>query len=248
MIARIFSIEILISVAFWAVAASALGAILAMTHFYRKLKILIKLWFILESKIKVSTDSSTNGRDPHDGPESNVEAIATVEKEDVRKIRDITGVQALLTMLRFIAALTASIALPYSVAIEQGYLDGTDTSFSVANSEVPIYIALASVITAIASTFLFLVVEYHIRYNLPPMLGPFVCECFHDEIQTMYNKFSANTNSNSKKEKDEADHETYEYIAREFLHEYRFDTVFAADRFGMILQYIQGGMETCAGD
>jgi hypothetical protein len=39
------------------------------------------------------------------------------------------------------------------------------------------------------------------------------------------------------------DRENWEYVAREFLHKYRFDTVFAADRFGTIFQYIQAGME-----
>jgi hypothetical protein len=38
--------------------------------------------------------------------------------------------------------------------------------------------------------------------------------------------------------------ETWEYVAREFLHRYRFDAVFAADRFGSILQYIQAGMDS----
>jgi hypothetical protein len=36
---------------------------------------------------------------------------------------------------------------------------------------------------------------------------------------------------------------SWEYTARMFLHQYRFDAVFAADRFGSILQYIQSGME-----
>lgn len=31
-------------------------------------------------------------------------------------------------------------------------------------------------------------------------------------------------------------------MAREFLHKYRFDIVFAADRFGSILQYLQCSM------
>mmetsp|Transcript_42374 Transcript_42374/g.47161 ORF Transcript_42374/g.47161 Transcript_42374/m.47161 type:complete len:82 (-) Transcript_42374:141-386(-) len=36
---------------------------------------------------------------------------------------------------------------------------------------------------------------------------------------------------------------TWEYVAREFLHKYRFDMVFSADRFGSILQYLQSGMK-----
>ena len=38
------------------------------------------------------------------------------------------------------------------------------------------------------------------------------------------------------------DHTLWEYTARQFFHNYRFDTVFAADRFRQILQTIQGGL------
>ena len=38
----------------------------------------------------------------------------------------------------------------------------------------------------------------------------------------------------------------WEYVARSFLHNYRFDTVFAADRFGNFFQYIQSGLLKCA--
>ena len=37
------------------------------------------------------------------------------------------------------------------------------------------------------------------------------------------------------------DKDIWEYTAREFVHKYRFDTVFGADRFGTIVQYIQSG-------
>mmetsp|Transcript_22509 Transcript_22509/g.46731 ORF Transcript_22509/g.46731 Transcript_22509/m.46731 type:complete len:97 (+) Transcript_22509:434-724(+) len=37
------------------------------------------------------------------------------------------------------------------------------------------------------------------------------------------------------------DRETWEYVAREFVHRYRFDTVFQADRFGNIYHFIQSG-------
>lgn len=40
------------------------------------------------------------------------------------------------------------------------------------------------------------------------------------------------------------DKDAWEYTARQFLHEYRFDTVFAADRFGTILQSVQSGNVT----
>ena len=37
------------------------------------------------------------------------------------------------------------------------------------------------------------------------------------------------------------DKDAWEYTARQFLNEYRFDTVFAADRFGTIFQHVQSG-------
>jgi hypothetical protein len=41
--------------------------------------------------------------------------------------------------------------------------------------------------------------------------------------------------------KQKVEKDVWEYTAREFLHKYRFDTVFAADRFGTIVQHIQSG-------
>jgi hypothetical protein len=72
-------------------------------------------------------------------------------------------------------------------------------------------------------------------------LGPFVCELFREEIESIYD--SVKTPLNDDITKQVQDRENWEYTARDFLHRYRFDTVFAADRFGQILQYIQGGMD-----
>jgi hypothetical protein len=87
----------------------------------------------------------------------------------------------------------------------------------------------------------FFIVEFVVRYNLSPKLGEFVCESFRDEIEAMFRVLSLPINDIDTKQVQER--ETWEYMAREFLHRYRFDTVFAADRFGSILQYIQAGMD-----
>ena len=84
-------------------------------------------------------------------------------------------------------------------------------------------------------------VEYVTRYTLSPKLGEFVCEAFREEIEHIYAATSVPLNDIDAKQIQER--EAWEYTAREFLHKYRFDTVFAADRFGAIMQYIQGGME-----
>ena len=92
------------------------------------------------------------------------------------------------------------------------------------------------------ATLFFFVVEYGVRYNLSPTLPVSVVESFRDELNTLYWEFRQPWNDIQTKQVQERT--TWEYVAREFLHVYRFDTVFAADRFGAILQYIQSGMET----
>jgi len=213
-IARIFSIDRLEMFAFWALAASALGAILATSHFVRKLKILLGLWTILGSKVR--------------------QANTVDDKDDIRMVRSVTATQLWLTVLRLVSASTAAIALPWAVA-EQGF-DSIGTP-----ADLPFYVALVSLAAAIASTFFFFVVEYRIRYALTPTLGPFVCESFRDEIKSIHEVMTLPPNNIAPSEVQER--EAWEYTAREFLHAYRFDTVFASERYGSILQYIQGGLE-----
>jgi hypothetical protein len=76
---------------------------------------------------------------------------------------------------------------------------------------------------------------------LSPRLGECICEAFREEIENMYKVLDFPINDIQTKQVQER--ETWEYVAREFLHKYRFDAVFAADRFGSILQYIQSGMD-----
>lgn len=132
------------------------------------------------------------------------------------------------------AAYGAAVALPWSVAVNE-FPDRAD-----AYPEAPFWIALGSVCSALLATVLFFAIEYRVRYDLTPRLGEFVCEAFRDEIELMYQVLEKPTNDIETKQQQEK--ETWEYVAREFLHKYRFDTVFAADRFGSILQYIQSGM------
>lgn len=64
---------------------------------------------------------------------------------------------------------------------------------------------------------------------------------FREEIESMYDALSTSENKfDSKQSKERI---TWEYVAREFLHKYRFDAIFGPDRFGSILQYLQCGIE-----
>jgi hypothetical protein len=212
-IARIFHIAVLEKIAFWATTTSALGAILATFHFWRKFLILVKLMATLGIKIR-------NAKSPAD-------------RDNIRKVRGVTFTQILLTLARLFAAGAAAVALPWSVAASGFVLD--------MDGSIPFWIALGAVCTAVGSTIFFFVVEYVVRYNLSPKLGEFVCESFRDEIEDMYIVLSVPANEIDTKQVQER--ELWEYVAREFLHRYRFDTVVAADRFGSILQYMQGGMD-----
>jgi hypothetical protein len=214
-IARIFHIAVLEDIAFWGTAASALGAILAMFHLWRKFLILVRLMFTLGK--------------------NNRKAKTRLDRCNLQKVCNVTFTQILLTLMRFFSAASAAVALPWSVAV-----NGFGSQLKMDGS-IPFWIALGSVCTAIVSTLFFFLVEFVVRYNLSPKLGEFVCESFRAEIEEMYLVLSVPMNDIETKQVQER--ETWEYVAREFLHRYRFDAVFAADRFGSILQYLQGGMD-----
>lgn len=214
-ISRAGGSEIVTDVAFWAVLASATGALLALFHLVRKLFLLVGLWFTLGGKAR--------------------SAPSVDDREAIRKVKGVTFTQIMLVITRIATAGAAGVALPWSVA-ENGYGDKISLS-----DEIPFWIALGAVGAAVGSTIFFFFVEYFVRYNLSPRLGEFICEAFREEIENMYKVLEVPLNAIDTKQVQER--ETWEYVAREFLHKYRFDAVFAADRFGSIFQYIQSGMD-----
>jgi len=214
-IARIFRIKSLERIAFWTVLPSTFGALLAVQHLLRKLRILWNLWWILYRK-KLS-------------------AKRNEDRVNIQMVCNVTITQILLTFLRLIAATAAAVALPFFIA-ESGFGSAIDTP-----QLVPFWIALAAFGAAILAACFFFMVEYVVRYNLNPRLPVSIVESFRDEISALYWEFHKPWNDVQTKQVQ--DRITWEYVAREFLHKYRLDTVFAADRFGAILQYIQCGME-----
>jgi hypothetical protein len=206
--------EVLSDLATFLALASVLGAILAMFHLWRKFVILVKLMLTLTDKVR-----SAN----------------TDERFSIFKIRQVAFAQSMLTLTLLLSAAASAVALPWSVANKE-----YSESISVID-QVPFFLAFGSVCGVALATIMFFVVEFVVRYKLPPTLGEFVCESFRSEIEDMYAILSVPPNNIDTKQVQER--ETWEYVAREFLHSYRFDAVFAADRFGSILQYIQGGMD-----
>jgi hypothetical protein len=96
---------------------------------------------------------------------------------------------------------------------------------------------------AVFATVFFFLVEFVVRYNLDPCLGEVVCEPFREQILKLKASFSSRVDCAGIDTIQSLEAEAWEYTAREFLSSngYRFDTVFAADRFGSIVQYIQSG-------
>ena len=214
--ARIFSINVLEQAAFWALVPSTLGATLAIQHLARKLRILWNLWWILRNKARA--------------------VVPLTDRDNIRQVCHVTMTQILLTCLRLSAAMAAAVALPFSLA-ESGFGDQIGTP-----PMLPFWVALGAVCAAVLATWFFFVVEYVVRYSLSPNLPASLVESFRDELNALYWEFHVPWNDVETKQVQERT--TWEYVAREFLHIYRLDTVFAADRVGAILQKIQSGMET----
>jgi hypothetical protein len=151
--------------------------------------------------------------------------------ERIQHARKVTRIQEFLVMVRLIAVVLAAVALPWSIIL------------SLANDEdqiTPIILASFSIVAAIFAAIMFFFVEFKVRYNLDPCLGLSVCEPFRDRIEAIRKTFT-NTEAAPIDTPQKLEREEWEYTAREFLHQYRFDTVFAADRFGSILQHLQSG-------
>ncbi|CAB9524373.1 expressed unknown protein [Seminavis robusta] len=87
--------------------------------------------------------------------------------------------------------------------------------------------------------FFFFLVEFWVRYGLDPAIGRRVFDLLKPKIEEIKTSLAPKTTQADIEPYQNLERETWEYTAREFLHEFRFDTVVAADRFGNILQYVQ---------
>jgi hypothetical protein len=203
---------ILLEITRWASIGSLFAALLASFHLIRKMKQLMKLDYTL-GKGRMAADAQ------------------------VVRVRTVTRTQELLTVVRLLTNLLAIVALPWNVSVQTW--GGSNT--------LPVRFAIAALFMAIFATLFFFVVEFVVRYNLDSCLGQVVCEPFREQILKLKDSFSSrevragmDTNIDTIQT---LEAEAWEYTAREFLSSngYRFDTVFAADRFGSIVQYLQSG-------
>lgn len=228
-------VRTLLTIAQWASLGTLLGAFIAVFHFARKLRHLFGLDSALASRRK----------DPR-----------------IRKAITVTRTQEFITIIRFLSVVGSSAALALWIALDTADIGIEEQTVS--------FIAMGGVAFAIASALLFVLFEFSVRYSLEPRLGRIVsfdstplflcfafiliiltyclhyafklCEPFQEEIERIKNSYSRSGGHALELETAQVfEKDTWEYTAREFLHKYRFDTVFAADRFGTIVQHIQSG-------
>jgi hypothetical protein len=212
-LAWLFSVDAVAKLAFLSAAVSTTGALLAMFHLFRKFFIIVGLLTVLYKKDRVN-------------------AAHTIANMGL--VQYVTVIQLLLTLARFVTATAATAALALSF-LENAYGDKMATP-----STLPFWIAMGAFLLSVGSSLFFFVVDFVVRYKLPTELGSFISQLFHQEIMAIHATFVERPKSSITNEHAIAT-ETWEYTARAFLHTYRFDTVFAADRFGQILQFLQSG-------
>lgn len=164
--------------------------------------------------------------------------LTSASAKKMQQVVHIGRVQQLVTFFRALSAYAAAVALPWVFCVREQDLLGLDLSSDL-NSNLPFYIAVGSVGLQLLMLLLRYVVEYSILWGVDTMLGEHVTDCFAEELAELKRQLSAPTNSVETKHVQEA--RAYEYVARAFLHKYRFDTLFRANRVGNIMHHIMGG-------
>jgi len=193
-------------------------ALLSMFHLFRKFWVLWGISGKLGSKRSIGSSHQSS-------------TISTV--------RTVARTAELVTLMRFTASAGAATAL-YWTWVNAEPLGSLGYGTNTLNPRLPAYIGVSALGLHILSIFFLLVIEYFLRYRFDPKLGEHLSESFKTEISEMYRDFSLPpTNIDTKQDQENL---TWEYVSREFLHKYRFDTVFAADRFSALYHYLQSGL------
>jgi len=144
----------------------------------------------------------------------------------------VTRVQEIASLFRCVATACATLALPWTLAANTGMYG---------NTEHPGIVAIAAFVLNVLVVAYLYVVEFVYLYYTSPKLGEYVCLAFDDEIQLIKNSLRSPCDETIPVHVQQRT--TWEYVARDFLHKYRFDSVFLQNRFGSILQYIQSGLK-----
>lgn len=109
------------------------------------------------------------------------------------------------------------------------------------NPNIPMYLSLGVIGAVLCISFLSSIVEYGILFNSDPCLANNICEVFRLVIDEIYDSYAKSKTGLEIETPQQLDMIAWEYTAREFLHNYRFDVVLDVNRLGMIQQCIQSG-------
>jgi len=157
--------------------------------------------------------------------------------QKMQQVVRIGRAQQLVTFFRALSAYAAAVALPWNWVVAEQDLLGLDLSELL--SDLPFYLAAGSAGLQLVMLLFRYVVEYSILWSVDTKLGEYVTDCFADELAELKKKLSAPMNSVETVHVQEA--RAWEYVARAFLHKYRFDTIFRANRMGNIMHHIMSG-------
>ncbi len=156
------------------------------------------------------------------------------ETKSIKAVREICGCEQVAASTQLLASLAAAVALPFDLVMRQNL-----TNHQYFMPKIPFSLAVGSLALSLLTSLFRLYITQVKRYNLSPCLGEHIGISFDAELQSLYKEYQ--TPLNTVEPKDIQTRRTWEFVAREFLHRWRFDTALQADRFGSILQFIQSG-------
>jgi len=162
-----------------------------------------------------------------------VPAVTGVQgKNNLKKSMFLNALLIVAIALRGLASLGAAVALPFALAFERG---------AYPSGQPALWLAVACVATQMFVVVFLFYIEYNPLYNLTPNMGEFIGVTFDNKLQEL--KAELSVPFNQLQSEGNQERIAWEYVAKAFLHRYRFDSVFGANRLAAIQQYIQSGLQ-----
>jgi len=151
----------------------------------------------------------------------------------VRKISTLANFQAFITVWQCLATCTSLASIVIGFVLRFGFADFENS--------VTFALAMAAIGAFVISIGLQVIANLGLLYSVEPSAGKDVCRSFWGILFEKHSEFNIGRSENSIASPALEDRESWEYVAREFLSEVRFDTVLGADRFNAVMQAIQSG-------
>ena len=203
---------ILAAIALWSQLSVAILAFISVRYFASYLYHCLWLWIKIGLKIAARQRFKKYGR----------------------KVRGFIFMEFFLALIRLCVILASLAALAWCIAMYFPETTGAEESL------VPLFIAAVAFGTSILTPLLSWTAEFFLGYRFPTKLGDIVNGLFRVELESLYDDLTVPGNKFMTSQAQERT--TWEYVARQFLHKYRFDAILGPDRAGPILQSLQCGL------